>query len=66
MKEVDQSNLFIHQRKHKNDNNEVKMEIKAYLQSFKKFLHVRGQRSVCKSTTMSPKLVTINTDIPLL
>lgn len=34
-----------------------------YLQSLRKFLQVRGHSSVCKSTTMSPKLVTISTDI---
>ena len=37
--------------------------MKTYLQSFKKFLEVKGHLSVCKSTTMSPKLVTISTDI---
>lgn len=34
-----------------------------YLQSLRKFLVVRGHRSVWRSTTMSPKLVTIKTDI---
>lgn len=40
------------------------MELKGtYLQSFKKFLQVNGHLSAYKSTTMSPKLVTISTDI---
>jgi len=36
---------------------------KTDLQSFKKFLQVKGHFSVCKSITMSPKLVTISIDI---
>lgn len=37
--------------------------MESYLQSFKKFLVVNGHLSMNKSTTMSPKLVTISTDI---
>lgn len=37
--------------------------MESYLQSFKKFLVVNGHLSTNKSTTMSPKLVTISTDI---
>lgn len=36
------------------------------LQSFKKFLQVKGHFWVCKSITKSPKLVTISTDISSL
>ena len=36
---------------------------RSYLQSFKKFLQVKGHLSVYKSTTISPKLVTIRTDM---
>lgn len=36
---------------------------KTHLQSLRKFLQVKGHLSVCKSTTISPKLVTISTDI---
>lgn len=34
-----------------------------YLHSFKKFLHALGQSSMYKSMTISPLLVSSNTDI---
>lgn len=34
-----------------------------HLQSFRKFLEVKGHISVCRSITMSPRLVTISTDM---